>query len=409
VQYREQPDLEHGSEHGSKSGSAGSLPGFQYAYQARFNINNLAQLLGLVNRCSDGVAVADLVDSYADCRRHVVDLVTAGDVIAVQSVKGKDLANNSLEDRVLFPRNGKYLVDLSKGGVLTGGVRTGGVLTGDVVSTEVDLTKEIRRGEGVCVVQQAVQRAVQQVAQQERQPVELTSNWFRVDSRVSDKPLAEQPSKAKAPASVSFNSQMSFRNQYVRAFDEATLPLDGIYEIDSTSVTTGVTTSATTSDTSTPSTVGNALSAAAAIAPSSCSSEAPDAVTASPAKLKTQVRPCVLRRHGCTTDVKDLFLATVDVVPSGDHDLLKKLVQNKVQGYSEDTVRHKNGRKNNMSKGDLAAAAGAPKKKIRAYVQKSMRTTNAHLNGTKIGDAVARSAMLARKAVQEENARKGGR
>ena len=102
-----------------------------------------------------------------------------------------------------------------------------------------------------------------------------------------------------------------------------------------------------------------------------------------------------------------MFLKTAGEVPRGDHDLLNLLIQNNVQGYSESTARRKNARPNNMSRGDAAASAGGKKKKHRSYVQTSMRTTNAHLAGTKIGEALQRSVINARRAQQEETARQG--
>jgi len=253
---------------------------------------------------------------------------------------------NDFTKRVLFPRNGKYLVELEAGAF----IKPQGLSSTTTLSSTTDLTGQIRRGEAVYVEEKGTGRA----------------GWFRIDTSVNDGPLVDQPSRAKAPASVSFNIDMSLRNDYLKAFEATELPLDGALPApppEATASTTETTTS----------------------------------TTAAPA-------PCIIRRHGCTKDVKNLFLATVDVVPWNDTDLLRKLVKDKIEGYSEDTARRKNARSSNMSKTEKEEGT---KKKARSYIQKSMRTTNAHLAGTKIGEALNRSVINARREQQEETARKG--
>ncbi|GMI37359.1 hypothetical protein TeGR_g3041, partial [Tetraparma gracilis] len=114
-------------------------------------------------------------------------------------------------------------------------------------------------------------------------------------------------------------------------------------------------------------------------------------------------RGVIVRRHGCSKDIQALWLKTRDVVPDNDDELLRKLIANGVEGYSEASARKKNARKNMMSKADLAKQ---PKKKHRNYIQKNQRTTNSHLLGTELGDILMSTQHQVRRAGQEEAARK---
>jgi len=90
------------------------------------------------------------------------------------------------------------------------------------------------------------------------------------------------------------------------------------------------------------------------------------------------------RRHGCTVDVREMFLSTRESLPENDPDgsaIKKLMVKYKLLDPSE-AIRRKpmpNRRSNN--KGD----DGKPKKK-RYYEKKRERITNKHLDGDAVGE-----------------------
>jgi len=229
-----------------------------YAYQAKYNhVRNRDQLLAQINRCKNGVAMRDLIDSYDGVEIDLAALITAGDVMAIHNPEDKD--------KILFPRGEAFLVELdgiitvpeppandaiadnatsSSTPPLTDSHTNEGMngdkednnnnqtLTSDqiiaqsierakleerkkrqladlyIVDTDVDPRKQIRRGEAVCVGGQ----------------------WFRVSSAVKEGvPLSEQPVRAQAPLSVTTLSDLAKKNEidgYIRPFAEKKLPID---------------------------------------------------------------------------------------------------------------------------------------------------------------------------------------
>jgi hypothetical protein len=90
-------------------------------------------------------------------------------------------------------------------------------------------------------------------------------------------------------------------------------------------------------------------------------------------------------RHGCTVDVRDMYLATLDMVPTSEVDLHKALLKNKLIEPGEKMSRPRMKRKANLDND------GKPKKR-RYYERKNMRRTNTHLDGTDIGAMLAVAA-----------------
>ena len=90
------------------------------------------------------------------------------------------------------------------------------------------------------------------------------------------------------------------------------------------------------------------------------------------------------RRHGCTRDVRELYLNTRSWVPESDVDLRNLLLEHNLLDPQE-TFRRKRLEKTNV---DLQ---GKPKKR-RYYERKNQRMTNTHLEGTEIGAILARAA-----------------
>ena len=90
-------------------------------------------------------------------------------------------------------------------------------------------------------------------------------------------------------------------------------------------------------------------------------------------------------RHGCTKDVREMWLKTRELIPTSEMDLHKALLQNKLIEPGEKITRPKMKRKADTDND------GKPKKR-RYYERKSMRRTNMHLDGTEIGAMLARAA-----------------
>jgi hypothetical protein len=83
-------------------------------------------------------------------------------------------------------------------------------------------------------------------------------------------------------------------------------------------------------------------------------------------------------RHGCTTDVRDMYLKTQELLPESEEDLHKLMVRHKLLEPDEAIRRPRLVRKPNVDND------GKPKKK-RYYERKNQRMTNLHLIGTEIG------------------------
>ena len=90
------------------------------------------------------------------------------------------------------------------------------------------------------------------------------------------------------------------------------------------------------------------------------------------------------RRHGCTKDVRQMYLDTRSFVPESDVELKRLLLKHKLLEPGEEMRRPRLKRKANVDND------GKPKKK-RYYEPKKMRMTNTHLEGTEIGVVLRRA------------------
>lgn len=90
------------------------------------------------------------------------------------------------------------------------------------------------------------------------------------------------------------------------------------------------------------------------------------------------------RRHGCTKDVREMYLATRKNVPESDAELKQLLVEHKLLEPGEEMRRPRLKRKANVDND------GKPKKR-RYYERKNQRMTNTHLEGTEIGAVLRRA------------------
>ncbi|GAB5033703.1 transcription initiation factor tfiie beta subunit [Nannochloropsis oceanica] len=141
-------------------------PGW-FQYQAKYEIKNRGQLLAWLTRYNQGLAEADVKDTYLGVTHDLREMVRAGEVIAVKDDGGRP---------VYFPRGRPFLVSLS--GVGQRLRRVEGEDGSGQVSTTKDLRCEIRRGEGVRVA----------------------GEWFRVNTLESRK---VQRLRAEPPLSIS--------------------------------------------------------------------------------------------------------------------------------------------------------------------------------------------------------------
>lgn len=120
-------------------------------------------------------------------------MIRGGEIIGVE--------NKTLKTLVLFSRGAQPFFSTLSGTVTATPQES-------VVTTSEDLTNEVRRGEAVLVGQ----------------------FWYRVSSTVKVGAGQDQPQRARAPASVTMDKEMSDKNEYVLNFDKSSLPLDGAFE-----------------------------------------------------------------------------------------------------------------------------------------------------------------------------------
>lgn len=392
-----------------------------YAYQAKYpTVRDRASLLAQINRMHTGVPARDLVDSYAGIEADIRALVTGGDAIAIQNTEDKD--------KILFPRGDCFFVELD--GLLAlpdlagsavafqdktdvakleaNGIKKSPPNPEDdgmiyLVDTDVDPRKQIRRGEAL----------------------QVGGQWFRVSSAVrAGVSLAEQPARAHAPLSVVSLTELSQRNEidgYIRPFTAKKLPLDdALSEAAQNNVRSarqarelllklahgrsgGVTGQLTGSHahSSNPTTLAASFATAAASHQhrkrpntaflKSAPSEQQPVELSKVALEKAAANPSLAlyshaRRHGCTNDVREMYLATRASVPESDYDMHRVLLEHKLLEPNELMRRPRL-----AVRGDNVDNDGKPKKR-RYYERKNQRMTNTHLEGTEIGALLARAA-----------------
>lgn len=107
-------------------------------------------------------------------------------------------------------------------------------------------------------------------------------------------------------------------------------------------------------------------------------------------KLKeAALDPCLLlfshaRRHGCTKDIREMYLKTRDKIPQSEVDLKEALVEHNLLETGEEMRRARLKKRSNVDND------GKPKKR-RYYERKNQRMTNTHLEGTEIGAVLRRA------------------
>lgn len=288
-----------------------------------------------------------------------------------------------------------------------------------VISTDVDPCCQIRRGEAI----------------------QVGGEWFRVSSAVkAGVSLAEQPARAQAPLSVVSLADLPKRNEvdgYIRPLDQKSLPLDnslssaGIHAIQKAKKARerlievahgiGATRSSGGGGGSLGVLVSQALGslahagnptalvgAAASLSMGQMSSSSSirrnrantsaasaASVGRSAATTKEELIAAAsdvslamfkhARRHGCTKDIRQMYLETAKLVPESDLDLQAKLVEHKLLEPGEKLRRDRIKR---PGTGTNVDNDGKPKKR-RYYERKNQRMTNTHLDGTTEGAILA--------------------
>jgi len=389
-----------------------------YCYVSKFaNVRDRKTLVAQINSSKNGVRMSFLIDTYEGAHDDLWDLITAGDIIACE--------NKEAKDKVLFPRGESFLVELDgivtiKNGQPVVQAPTSKPMTDDevvaaaiqrnksnanrqddyLVETDVDPTVQIRRGEAVSVGDQ----------------------WFRISSAVQEGPLSDQPVRARAPLSAASILPLvaDARNEldgYIRPFNQNTLPLDApiapstrenlenakaardqLHKLAGIRGLSGGVAAQLLSplaSSTNPCTLAKSFATGGGGGGGASSRKRPTATKSSSHVQSEQARkdaaaaqkaatdPSLAlythaRRHGCTTDVRDMFLKTRDLIPKGDEDFHKMLLEHKLLEPGEAMRRPRLVRKPNVDND------GKPKKR-RYYERKNQRMTNVHLVGTEIG------------------------
>jgi len=364
-----------------------------FGYLAKFNISHKAGLLAQINRCKNGVSMRDLSDAYIGVEEDLTALLTGGDVVGVDNPEDKD--------KTLFPRGEPFLVELE--GNLFEAVRKKEHQNQhnmnhhqpcDIVKIDVDPRKQIRRGEAILIAGQ----------------------WFRIDSKVRDLPLSEQPVRAQARPSVVLLKDLSKKNDlegYIKPFNSVEIPLDspmtpetqknlqdaltarrrlasefanlktvlknsGAPNFLSSDIQTLLETSNKSSILRKRPTVKGNQSHSKAITDAITSAQH---AASNPALLYS--RP---RRHGFSKDVREMYMATRSDVPTDPVELHALLIKTKLIEENESMARPPLIKKRINVDND-----GKPIKR-RYYERKNQRFTNWHLHGTEIGAVLTRAA-----------------
>lgn len=276
------------------------------------------------------------------------------------------------------------------------------------VETDSDPTTQVRRGEAI----------------------QIGGTWFRVSSAVKEGPLKDQPARATAPLSVVSRKDLSKRNEidgYIRPFTEKILPADAVLPpsaIENLSKAKearerllklahgGRAGGAASQLLGTNAHASNPVALAASLGTShaagsrrrpgklhhgsgvgggaTSNARSRQAAQEAMGKLKEAALDPYLslyshaRRHGCTKDVREMYLKTRSKVPQSDADLKATLVEHKLLDPGEEMRRARLQKRANVDND------GKPKKR-RYYERKNQRMTNTHLEGTEIGAVLRRA------------------
>ena len=201
----------------------------------------------------------------------------------------------------------------------------------------------------------------------------MAGQWFRVSSAIKEGvPLSEQPTRAQAPLSVTSRRELSERNEadgYIRDFLKDAIPLD--HELDN----------AATARLEAARVEGGPKGGAGTFAQGM--NQPKKSINKRKHSSNTETaKPVLAMRHGCTKDVRDMYLETRALIPESDYELQQLLLKHKLLESGEKMRRPRLKVQSNVD------PAGKTKKR-RYYIFKNQRITNTHLQGTEIGSILA--------------------
>jgi hypothetical protein len=264
--------------------------------------------------------------------------------------------------------------------------------------------------------------------------IQIGGTWFRVSSAVKEGPLKEQPARAQAPLSVVMREQLSQRNEidgYIRPFTERTIPTDASLPpsaiknlqkakdarerllkaahgraagggaasqlLGSNAHASNPVALAASFGTNSAASRRRPLKGSIGVGTSAADAHRQQQEAAKKAK-EAALDPYLslythARRHGCTKDVRELYIKTRSKVPNNDAQLKAMLVEHKLLDPGEEMLRPRLKKRSNVDND------GKPKKR-RYYERKNQRMTNTHLEGTEIGAILHRAAEKQREGKQ---------
>ncbi|GAX28443.1 hypothetical protein FisN_4Hh366 [Fistulifera solaris] len=410
-----------------------------YAYQAKYtSVRNRATLLAQINRMTSGISFRDLLDSYATVNEDLNALITAGDIIAV---KGED------RDKTLFARGEPFIVELDglihltlpepkvsptpktspENGMPDKQQSTPTEHTSDPATVKVESEDQPPNGGADEIIPQIYIADIDMDPRTQirrGEAIQIGGQWFRVSSAVKEGPLSEQPVRAQAPLSVVSLKELDKKNEldgYIRPFTDVKVPVDAALHpqtieniqearkaretlikmvhgrsggaagqlFGSRAHASNPVTLAKSIATSTTTSVQKRPNMSAAAGHSHANQQHQQRIPKEDiAKVATTPALSLYnhaRRHGCTLDVRDMYLATRKEVPKSDHELEQKLREHKLLDPGETMRRPRLSRTGTNQDND-----GKPKKR-RYYEKKNQRITNTHLDGTIEGSELARA------------------
>ncbi|KAG7374580.1 hypothetical protein IV203_013675 [Nitzschia inconspicua] len=264
--------------------------------------------------------------------------------------------------------------------------------------------------------------------------IQIGGTWFRVSSAVKEGSLKDQPARAQAPLSVVMREPLSKRNEldgYIRPFTEKTIPADaslppsaiinlqkakearerllkvahgragggGVASqlLGSNAHASNPVALAASFGTGNAATRRRPLKGGATGGSSAADAHRQQQEAAKKAK-EAALDPYLslythARRHGCTKDVRELYIKTRSKIPNNDAQLKAMLVEHKLLDPGEEMRRPRLQKRANVDND------GKPKKR-RYYERKNQRMTNTHLEGTEIGAILHRAAEKQREGKQ---------
>ena len=423
-----------------------NIPMNTFGYRSKYsNVKDRVTLIAQINRMKYGIRWNDLVDAYDNVEHDLQCLLRSGEILGIANPEEKDRILFPRGESFLVELDG--CVTLQQQQTMTGRPMPEQYLNDPVgyarafeayqnqnqmtiqyqtrlIGTDIDPRAQIRRGEAIRV----------------------GGEWFRVSSEIRpDLPVSKQPPRAQAPCSVVSLKDLSRKNDvdgYCRKFDALTIPLDvslgeqsGLANLINAkaareqlrSTAAGVPTALLSSFATEKSpsllvgnlaksvasslggrgggageggdrkrprrsgdgTRGGGSSAAAASGATRGKFDAEAVKLAVENVRRAASNPSLSYshaiRHGCTKDVREMFLETLPSIPDSEVDLHKLLLEHKLIDPGEKLVRPRMKRKSNIDND------GKPKKR-RYYERKNMRRTNLHLDGTEIGAILAMAA-----------------